>query len=323
MIEVNRVSKVYRIKKKKGGLTGSISSFLRPEISDVWAVKDISFQIDQGERVGFIGPNGSGKSTTIKMLVGILHPSSGGITINGISPQQNRQSVVKNIGVVFGQRSQLNWDLRLGESFELLKRIYRIEDMEYNTNIGLLSDVLQIDQLIDIPVRQLSLGQRMRGELVAAMLHSPKILLLDEPTIGLDIEVKKALKEFIISMNEIYGLTVLLTTHELDGISDTCDRVIVINNGRIIEDSQLNELIKNVLPYRFLQVECVTPLREIDSKHVSIERKSNDMYWIKYFYHEISSSELIGEVLKNNKITDLTIQEPKIEEIVRAILKRS
>lgn len=181
-----------------------------------YTVDGISFSIEKGDIVGYIGPNGAGKSTTVKMMAGILHPTSGTIRIDGISPQQDRKSVVKKLGVVFGQRTQLYWDLRLGESFELLKRIYRIENSLFEENMKLMDAVLNINEIINTPVRQLSLGQRMRGDLAAAMLHSPSILFLDEPTIGLDVEAKHAIRKLITEINQRKGTTVILTTHDLD-----------------------------------------------------------------------------------------------------------
>ena len=218
IIEVDNLTKEFNIVKKKKGLSGAFKSLIRPEKSIIRAVNDISFNIRQGEIVGYIGPNGAGKSTTIKMMTGILHPTSGNIRIAGISPHKNRKEVVKNLGVVFGQRTQLYWDIRLGESFELMKRIYRIDDRTYKENIELMSEILKIDEFIDIPVRQLSLGQRMRGDLAAAILHSPPILFLDEPTIGLDIEAKQAIRKFILDINKFKKTTVILTTHDLDDV---------------------------------------------------------------------------------------------------------
>ncbi|MBI2502914.1 MAG: ATP-binding cassette domain-containing protein [Candidatus Latescibacteria bacterium] len=210
--------------KKRKGLKGALCALFQPERHEVHAVDDISFAIEEGEIVGFIGPNGAGKSTTIKMLSGILHPTAGEITIGGISPQKSRRAVVQHIGVVFGQRTQLYWDLRLWESFELFRRIYQIEQSAFEENMKRLSAVLDLEGLMDLPVRQLSLGQRMRGELAAAMIHSPAILFLDEPTIGMDIEVKQSIRNFILEINRLHRTTVLLTTHDLGEVEELSKR---------------------------------------------------------------------------------------------------
>ena len=239
LIQLEQVHKVFRVTRKETGLRGAVKGLFRPQRQEVHAVNDISFSIEAGELVGFIGPNGAGKSTTIKMLSGILYPTSGRVTVDGLSPQRDRRAVVQQIGAVFGQRSQLNWDLRLGESFELFRRIYRVEDGAFSRSLGQLSDVLDLARLLDIPVRQLSLGQRMRGELAAAMLHEPQVLFLDEPTIGMDIEVKASIRSFIHDINLLRGTTVVLTTHDLDDVEELCKRLIIINEGHIIEDGPL------------------------------------------------------------------------------------
>lgn len=217
-IELSHVSKEYLVAKKEKGLRGVVKNLFFAEKRKISAVRDISFSIERGEIVGYIGPNGAGKSTTLKMMCGIMMPTGGEIRVNGISPQQERKKVVQNLGVVFGQRTQLYWDLRLGETFELLKRIYRVPDVKYRERLGELVKILEMDGFLDIPVRQLSLGQRMRGEMAAAMLHSPEILFLDEPTIGLDIDAKKAVRQFILDINRRMGVTVILTSHDLEDV---------------------------------------------------------------------------------------------------------
>ena len=224
LIEVKNIVKGFTVVKKNKGLNGALRSLIKPEKSTVYAVNDISFSIKKGEIVGFIGPNGAGKSTTVKIMSGILHPTSGKVLIDGISPQENRKAVVKNLGVVFGQRTQLYWDLRLGESFELLRRIYEIDLKKFNENMDIMSDILKINEIIDTPVRQLSLGQRMRGDIAAAMIHSPNILFLDEPTIGLDIEAKHSIRNYIEKINRINNTTVILTTHDLDDVEQLCQK---------------------------------------------------------------------------------------------------
>ena len=255
MIDVQNLCKDYVMRRKEPGLRGAIRGLVRPEHKKIHAVSDLSFHIDDGEIVGFIGPNGAGKSTTIKMMSGILTPTKGCVLIDGRDISKHRKEVVRNIGVVFGQRSQLNWDLRLGESFELLKHIYQIDQSDYDRTIDDLDSILGIREIIDKPVRQMSLGQRMKGDLVASMLHSPGILFLDEPTIGLDVSAKYALRKFIKEINRTRRTTVILTTHDLGDIQELCERLIIINHGVMMEDGRLSEIVDRIAPYKTLVVE--------------------------------------------------------------------
>ena len=232
VIEVKNLTKDYKVNKKGKGLGGAIKNLFVREKTIVHAVKDLSFTIEKGEIVAFIGPNGAGKSTTVKMMSGILNPTSGQVLVNGKDVAKKRKEVVMDLGVVFGQRTQLNWDLRLGESFELMKRIYQIPDELYKENLKVMDDILGINEIIDIPVRQLSLGQRMRGDLVAAMLHSPSVLFLDEPTIGLDVDGKYAIRKFIKEINRVKGTTVILTTHYMEEAAEA-DYIVVLDSGKV------------------------------------------------------------------------------------------
>ena len=255
MIDVQNLCKDYILKKKDGGLKGALKGLVKREHIPVHAVKDLSFHIDPGEIVGFIGPNGAGKSTTIKMMSGILTPTKGSVLIDGRDITRYRKEVVRNIGVVFGQRSQLNWDLRLQESFELLKHIYQIDQLDYDRTLDELDGILGIKEIIDKPVRQMSLGQRMKGDLAASMLHSPKVLFLDEPTIGLDVSAKYALRKFIKEINKVRKTTVILTTHDLGDIQELCERLIIINHGEMMEDGNLSQIVDRIAPYKTLVVE--------------------------------------------------------------------
>lgn len=323
LIEVKNLVKEFKVTKKKKGLRGSVGSLFRPEIIKVNAVDGISFSIEKGDIVGYIGPNGAGKSTTVKMLTGILHPTSGSIRIDGISPQQDRKEVVRKLGVVFGQRTQLYWDLRLGESFELLKRIYRIEDTLFEANMRLMDEVLNINELINTPVRQLSLGQRMRGDLAAAMLHSPPILFLDEPTIGLDIEAKHSIRKLITEINQKKGTTVILTTHDLDDVEQLCKRLIVINHGKIVEDGPLQSIIDRMAPFRILVVELDCPQPGIDHPRAEVIKQERHKVWLRFEKSKITASELIADLTKVYHIRDLSVKEPDIEELVREIYKNT
>lgn len=241
MIEAEKLTKVFERVKKAPGIAGAIKSLIRPDVESLRAVDDLSLSIKEREMVAILGPNGAGKSTTIKMLTGILTPTTGQVTIAGKSPISDRKQVCAKLGVVFGQRSQLYWELRLGESFEVLRRIYQVNRKVYDYNLSRLDESMGIGEFLDIPVRQLSLGQRMRGEVAAALLHSPPILLLDEPTIGIDIEAKAAIRNLIRRQNEEEGTTVILTSHDVEDVSSLCNRVVIINHGKIVSDEKIDE----------------------------------------------------------------------------------
>lgn len=319
LIEVRNLNKEFFVVKKKKGFAGAIEGLVHPVKTRVKAVDDISFDIRQGEIAGYIGPNGAGKSTTIKMLTGILHPTSGSIIIDGISPQKDRKTVVQKLGVVFGQRTQLFWDIRLGESFELLRRIYRIDDKMYKSNLELMSDILKINELIDIPVRQLSLGQRMRGDLTAAILHSPPILFLDEPTIGLDIEAKHSIRKFILDINRMCGTTVILTTHDLDDVEQLCKRLVVINHGKIIEDGPIESLINKMAPYRVLIIDLAFPQSGLEHPAAEIIKQEDYRVWYRFDKNRITAAELISDLSGRLHIRDLSVSEPDIEDLVKEI----
>lgn len=318
-IILKNISKKYKVIKKKKGLRGAFYNLFYGEKIEVNAVNDISFTINKGEIVGYIGPNGAGKSTTIKMMSGILHPTSGEILINGISPQSNRKKVVRELGVVFGQRSQLYWDLRLGESFELLKRIYRVDDKQYQDYLLEMKEIMGLNEFIDIPVRQLSLGQRMRGELVAAMIHSPSILFLDEPTIGLDIDAKHAIRKFILEINKRKGVTVILTTHDLEDVSELCKRLIVINHGKVVEDGPIEKIISKMAGHRMMVLELANPVNSLKTDKAELIKIEGNKIWCKFDHHKITASELISELAEELSILDLSVKDPDIEDAIRQI----
>lgn len=317
-IEVDHLVKEYKVIKKEKGLRGAVKNLFTQEVKYVRAVDDISFKVGQGDIVAYIGPNGAGKSTTVKMMSGIMKPTSGEILVGGISPQKNRKQVAKKIGVVFGQRSQLNWDLRLEESFELLKRIYQIEDSAYQRTLKMLDEILEIHKFIDTPVRQLSLGQRMRGDLAAAMLHFPEILFLDEPTIGLDVEVKHSIRKFIKEINERNKTTIILTTHDLGDVQELCKRIIIIDGGKIIEDGALDELIDKISPYRFLSIDFY---RQTNVPHEKAEIVScSDLRTVyKFKKDEITAVQLIDDIGKQSPIKEISIKESDIDDVIRTV----
>ena len=320
MIDVEHISKDYILKRKEAGLKGALKGLVKREHEVIHAVKDLSFHIDEGEIVGFIGPNGAGKSTTIKMMSGILTPSAGRILIGGEDITKRRKKVVRNIGVVFGQRSQLNWDLRLGESFELLKHIYQIPQANYDATLDEMNEILGIREIIDKPVRQMSLGQRGKGALVASMLHSPKVLFLDEPTIGLDVSSKFALRSFIKEINKSRKTTVILTTHDLGDIQELCERLIIINHGVMMEDGNLSEIIDRIAPYRTLVVEYYD---EDAPEHERCEMTEHNGNVAKYRFmkKETTAAELIADLSKKKSIQDVSIEEAGIDDIIRIAYK--
>lgn len=321
VIEVNDLVKEYMVAKKESGLWGALKSLLFPKKTKVKGVDGISFSIAPGEIVGYIGPNGAGKSTTIKMLTGILHPTSGSIKVCGISPQADRKAVVRKLGVVFGQRTQLYWDLRLGESFELLRRIYQIDKTTYEENLAVLSDVLKLNEFIDTPVRQLSLGQRMRGDLAAAMLHSPEVLFLDEPTIGLDADAKHAIRDFIKEMNRNRGVTVILTTHDLDDVEQLCSRLVVVNHGKVVEDGPIESLIHKLTPHRLLVVELQHPCDDLSHPTAEIIKRDGLKIWYQFEKQRMTAAELISDLSQKLPIQDLSVKEPDIEDAIREVYK--
>ena len=316
MIEVRNLSKDYKLKHKEPGLKGAVKGLFKPGFETVHAVKDLSFEIGEGEIVGFIGPNGAGKSTTIKMMSGILTPDKGSVLIDGDDITKHRKTVVRNIGVVFGQRTQLNWDLRLGESFELLKHIYQIKQDEYDKTLDELDVILGIRELLDKPVRQMSLGQRVKGDLVASMLHSPKVLFLDEPTIGLDVSSKYALRKFIKEINALRKTTVILTTHDLGDIQELCERIIIINHGEMMEDGNLSEIVDRIAPYKTLVVEFYDEEAPEIEKCEMTEHTGNIAKY-KFMKNETTAAEIIAHLSKVKTIKDVSIEETGIDDIIR------
>jgi len=316
MIRVENLCKDYHIVKKAPGIKGAIKGLISAEKTTLKAVDNLNFSVNKGEIVGFIGPNGAGKSTTIKMMSGILTPSSGAVYIDGVDIAKKRKEVVRNIGVVFGQRTQLNWDLRLGETFELLRHIYQIEKREYLETIDVMDDILGIKELIDKPVRQMSLGQRVKGDLVASMLHSPDVLFLDEPTIGLDVSSKYALRKFIKEINKVKQTTVILTTHDLSDIQELCERLIIINHGRMMEDGNLSDITDRIAPYKTLVVEYYDGDVPCHDRCELIEHKDNIAKY-RFMKADITAADLIADLSKKKNIRDISIEEAGIDDIIR------
>jgi len=317
MIEVKNLSKDYHVVKKEGGLKGALKALVTRESKVISAVKNLNFTIEAGEIIGFIGPNGAGKSTTIKMMSGILTPSEGEILIGGMDITKHRKEVVQHIGVVFGQRSQLNWDLRLGESFELLRHIYQIDKNQYQKTLDEMDNIFGIKDLLDKPVRQMSLGQRVKGDLVAAMIHSPKVLFLDEPSIGLDVSSKYALRKFIKEIQEQRGTTIILTTHDLGDIQQLCNRLIIINHGNLVEDGNLEDIVNRIAPYKTLVVEYYDEQFATHEKCQLIESDGNIAKY-RFMKNDITAAKLIEALSMKAQIKDVSIEEAGIDDIIRA-----
>jgi ABC-2 type transport system ATP-binding protein len=260
LIEVSGLSKQFKQAVKDPGLAGAVKHLFKQKYKEKRAVDGIDFSIAEGEAVAYVGPNGAGKSTTIKMLSGVLLPTSGSVTVGGLIPHKQRMANAKQIGVVFGQRTQLWWDIPVIESFSLLKDIYEIPEAKYRETLEMFTELLDLSEFMGLPVRKLSLGQRMRSDLAAALLHSPKIVYLDEPTIGLDIAVKRRVREFIKQINRDYGTTILLTTHDLGDIEDICKRLIIIDNGRLVYDGDMQSVKDAFARERILHVQTSSPV---------------------------------------------------------------
>lgn len=319
IIEVNGLQKEFFIAKRETGVMGAIKSLFKREFTKKEAVKDISFSIEKGEMVGYIGPNGAGKSTTIKMLTGILVPSSGDVRVNGIVPYENRQENAKNIGVVFGQRTQLWWDLPTIESFELLKAIYRVPDTRYKENMDIFQEILGLNEFLNTPVRQLSLGQRMRADIAASLLHDPPILFLDEPTIGLDVVAKEKMRTFIQEINREKQVTVILTTHDMEDIEKLCQRMVLIDHGQKVYDGEILAVKERFGKMRTLVVDLEDTSKQRFVSGGELVKQEGNRYWIRFNRDEISASDLITQISQTHNIKDLTVEEPDIESIISRI----
>ena len=342
MIEVKNVSKEFVSPKKYPGLKGAIKGLFSNEKVSKIAVDDISFSIKKGEIVGYIGSNGAGKSTTIKMMTGILTPTKGECLVDGLNPSENRKQNAQNIGVVFGQRTQLWWDLPLSESFTILKEIYDVSDEMYQSQMEFLNEVLGLQEFFDKPVRTLSLGQRMRADLGAALLHNPKVLYLDEPTIGLDLVVKDNIRKAIKEINEKYQTTVILTTHDIGDIEELCSRIIIIDEGKKIYDGTLEHLkdtygSKRKVVMEVKNVEAVQKLNlaetlglQIDATNITGEVVENaaytadldadkKIYTVTFDKHKLQAPQILSAVMEVTEVTDIKLQETELAEIVKEI----
>lgn len=318
VVELRDAQKHFTVYRRRAGARGPLSRLIRQR-TVVRAVDGISFSIEEGEMVGYIGPNGAGKSTTVKMLTGILVATGGSVAVAGLDPVRQRVHLAMQIGVVFGQRTQLWWDLPLADSFELLRHVYRVPADRHRQNLARFIDLLELSPLLATPVRELSLGQRMRGDLAAALLHDPQILFLDEPTIGLDLVAKARIREFLLEINTERGVTILLTTHDMSDVERLCRRVFIIDHGRIIYDGNLENLRSRFGAQSVLVVDLEEPGSPIRVPGTRVFRIDGPRQWLHFSREEVSASALIAAVAERVRIKDLAIEEPEIEDVVREI----
>jgi ABC-2 type transport system ATP-binding protein len=311
MIDVEELRRHFDVRVRRG--------LLRRERRRVQAVDGVTFHVEPGELLGYVGPNGAGKSTTVKILTGILVPNGGRVSVAGLDPSRQRIELARRIGVVFGQRVQLWWDLPLRDSFELLRHIYRVPADRHRANLARFVETLELGPFLETPVRQLSLGQRMRGELTAAMLHDPQILFLDEPTIGLDVVAKARVREFLAAANSERGVTVLLTTHDLADIERLCSRLLILDRGRVIYDGSIERLIERYGEERTLVVDLEEPAPPLEVDGARVVRVEGPRQWLRFRRGETSAAQLTAEVAARARLVDLAIEEPDIEDVVRRI----
>jgi ABC-2 type transport system ATP-binding protein len=323
VIEVADLRKTFLVQRRRPGLLGAVRGLATRDYREVRAVDGISLQVERGEMVGYVGPNGAGKSTTIKMLTGILVPTSGRVEVAELVPSEQRRDLARKIGVVFGQRTQLWWDLPLIESLDLLHHIYRVPEKRYHANLDAFRELLELDPFLNTPVRQLSLGQRMRGDLAAALLHDPEIVYLDEPTIGLDVVAKHRIRGFLRQINRERGVTVLMTTHDVGDIEKLCSRLLIVDHGRLLYDGGLDQIRERFGTDRHLVVDLAegdlsdgVPLL---TAHAVQVRADGPRRWLRFSRQDTTAPELIAAVAAGHRVLDISIEDTAIEEIIRRI----
>lgn len=328
IIDINNLSKHFKVLNRHEGLTGAVKDLFSKDYKTVKAVDNISMKIEQGETVGFVGPNGAGKSTTIKMMTGVLEPTEGQIMINGFVPYKSRRKYVQNIGVVFGQRTQLWWELPVIESFKILKEIYRIDQKVYNENMATFDELVNLKDLYMTPVRFLSLGQRMLCDIAASFLHNPKIIFLDEPTIGLDVSIKGKIRTVIKGLNEQRKTTILLTTHDISDIEALCKRIIIIDKGNIIYDGSIQTINKMFGAYRTLKIDLHEPKDNIEEEinkaftfktPLPVERHEDGWLSITINQDEVPLLNVLNHVMSSFPVKDIKVEEIETETIIRKI----
>ncbi len=317
-IEVDHLSKYYQVHEKEPGLMGSLRSFVKRKYRDVKAVDDISFHIDAGERVGFLGPNGAGKTTTLKVLSGLLYPTRGHATVLGFTPQKRETAYLKQFTLVMGQKQQLLWDLPAIETFLVNQAIYEIPKAQFEATLNELDNLLDLESVMKKQVRKLSLGERMKCELAAALLHRPKVLFLDEPTIGLDVTMQARIREFIGEYNRRYGATVLLTSHYMADVTALCERIIVIDRGHLFYDGNFRALIERVAPYKILRLQFEQPISRLELATFG-EVAACDGLTAVLHVPRVQATESATRLLSQMKVDDVTFEEPPVEDIIREV----
>jgi ABC-2 type transport system ATP-binding protein len=323
-IKVQNLQKTFQTKRKAEGLGGSVRSLFKPEYSSVEAVKNLSFQMEAGELLGFIGPNGAGKSTTIKMLTGILHPTGGEASVLGFTPWKEREKLAFQIGTVFGQRPQLWYHLPAIDTFTLFGKIYELDDRETKKRIAFLSEAFEMQDLLEVPVRKLSLGQRMRCEVAASLLHRPKLILLDEPSIGLDVVAKQNIRDAIRRMNQEEGVGVLLTSHDAGDLEALCKRVIIVNHGQIVYEDKVSSLKRKYLTTKMVEVRYAEEVSKDFSIHgVEILKVGHYGVKLKFDAAVTSVDSVLAHISATGNIVDITISDPPLEEVIAKIYEQA
>ncbi len=322
VIEVNNLCKDFKAKQKEEGLKGSIKSIFFPEYKNIKAVSNISFSVEEGEKVGFIGPNGAGKSTTIKMMSGILFPTSGEISVLNHNPQKQRKRLAFHIGTVFGQKPQLWYHLPAIDTFNLFAKIFEIDENEYQRRLKRLVRMFQVGKFINQPVRKLSLGQRMRCEMLASLLHKPKVLFLDEPTIGMDIVVKKRIRELIRRLNKQENVTIILTSHDMQDVEELCKRLIIINHGRIVYDGPTKEIREKYLTQKRIVVILQEKVKSISIKGAKLLYRGKFKHGLEIDTSKHPIREIVKDIMQKYNVEDISILDPPIEEIIEQIYKK-
>jgi ABC-2 type transport system ATP-binding protein len=321
LIQTDNLQKTYRIHRKEAGLTGSVRSFFHRRYEEVAAVKPISLAINEGELVGFIGPNGAGKTTTLKMLSGLLHPTAGSAQVLGFTPWERRKAFLKQISLVMGQKHQLWWDLSLSDSLLLQRDIYEMNETEFKSNLEQLTALLDLKPILNIQVRKLSLGQRMRGELAAALIYRPKLLFLDEPTIGLDVVVQHSIRQFIADYRKRHNATIVLTSHYLDDVRELCERLLIIDHGQIMFDGSPDSLIANHINHKLI---VLTFAKRQQKKDLLTYGRITEYEPLKASLQvpRERTSAVAGELLAKFPIHDISIEEPSLEDVVRELFTK-
>jgi ABC-2 type transport system ATP-binding protein len=326
IITVENLSKVYPVAVKEAGIAGMLRHFWRRSYRSIVAVQDISFQIDPGEIVGFLGPNGAGKTTTLKMLTGLIYPSTGRVKVADHIPFRRESSFLQKITLVMGQKQQLIWDLPAMDSLRINAAVYGISDKTFQSRLGELSEMLALKDKLNQPVRKLSLGERMKAELLAALLHRPQVLFMDEPTLGLDVNAQASVREFLRQYNREYGASIILTSHYMADITALCDRVLLIYEGRLIYDGSLDGLLEKFAPYREVRVELAHPLSETETERIeSLQAYSDftaiDGQFVRFLVQRDALTKTVSRILAEQQVIDLTVSDPPIEEIIGKVFR--